>query len=394
MKKQNTLRFVRWTILLAILILTTVMGRMHQIIKLYPPIDAFCPFGGLESLWALFRYQVLLKKIAWSSVILLLTSVGTALIFRRSFCGNICPLGFLQELFGMAGHKFFSKRFNLPPRADRILRYVKYVVLIFFLALSWKTLTLVISPFDPWVAYHHIGTDELFTKNLIGAIVLFSTMGLSILSDRPFCRYLCPMGGFLALVSKIGFLRIKRDDEKCIDCGACDLNCPAGLEISKKIETKSVECINCSECINTCPIEDTLYYSTPAKRHKPIKVSLILFGTLAIFVSVLSITSLTKQFVWKADTGLEKNVERLLYGPEKIHRDNQMIHIVQIFQIHPLYLKEQFKLESEDDYYKSFEELGIEVEDVQDLIYRVYDEAGLDPTQLLGGGKGCGGEDH
>ena len=47
------------------------------------------PFGGLESAWTLIGYQSLLKRVVWSSVILLATSVVTALIFRRSFCGNI-----------------------------------------------------------------------------------------------------------------------------------------------------------------------------------------------------------------------------------------------------------------------------------------------------------------
>jgi len=395
MKKQTIIRITRWTILLSILVLTSVMGRMHQIIKLYPPIDAFCPFGGLESLWALFRYQVLLKKIAWSSVILLFTSVGTALIFRRSFCGNICPLGFLQELFGLTGQKFLKKRYNLPRKADQILRYMKYVVLVTFLALSWKTLTLVISPYDPWVAFHHIGSDELLTKNLIGAIVLFSSLGLGIFTDRPFCRYLCPMGGFLGIISKIGFVRIKRDKDTCINCRICDEVCPAALDVSQKIETKSAECLSCSECINSCPVDETLYYSTPEKFNKPVKVSTLLSGTLFIFIAVISLTTASKQFIWKADTGLEKSVERLLYGPEKIRGDNKVVDIVQIYQIHPLFLKDEFNLESEEDYYKSFDELGIEVKVVQDLIYMVYEEAGLDPTQVLGGGKGgCGKENH
>ncbi len=393
MKKQTILRITRWTILLSILVLTTVMGRMHQIIKLYPPIDAFCPFGGLESLWALFRYQILLKKIAWSSLILLFTSIGTALLFRRSFCGNICPLGFLQELFGLAGNRLLKKRFQLSGRLDQILRYLKYVVLVVFLALAWKTLSLAISPFDPWVAFHHIGSDDLFTKNLIGAIILFSSLGLGIFIDRPFCRYLCPMGGFLGIVSKIGFVRIKRNKESCIDCGLCDQKCPAALDISHSIETKSVECLSCSECINACPVENTLYYSTPSKKNKPLKTAILLLGTLLIFVSVIAITSATKQFVWKTDTGLESRVERLLYGPHKIQNDNQVVDIVQIYQIHPLFLKDKFNLESDDDFYKSFNELEIAVSEVQELIHTVYEEAGLDPTQLLGGG-GCGGGDH
>jgi len=362
--------------------------------KLYPPIDAFCPFGGLESLWAFLRYQVLLKRIAWSSFILLFTTIGTAVLFRRSFCGNICPLGFLQELFGLGGKRIFKKRFNLPAKIDQVLRYLKYVILILFLALAWKTMSLVIQPYDPWVAYHHIGSDELFTKYLIGTLVLFGSLLLGIFVDRPFCRYLCPMGAFLGFISKIGLTRIKRNEESCIDCGICDQSCPMALKISDRDETKSIECISCSECINTCPVPDTLYYSTPKKIEKKIPVALLLLGTIFIFVAVLGITSVTKKFVWKTDTGLEKRVERLLWGPHKIEKDNQMVDIVQIYQIHPTYLAQQFNFESDDDFYKTLEEMEIDVDDVEEMINYLYTEAGRDPTQLLGGGGSCGGEDH
>lgn len=392
MKKSTILRITRWTILISILVLTTVMGRLHQLIKLYPSIDAFCPFGGLESLWALFRYQTLLRKIAWSSVILLITSVGTTLIFRRSFCGNICPLGFLQEIFGFAGKGLFKKRYNLPDKVDKVLRFVKYVVLVVFLALSWKTLTLAIHPYDPWVAFHHIGSDELFTKNLIGTIVLFSSLGLGIFIDRPFCRYLCPMGGFLAIVSKLGITRIKRNSSTCIDCGVCDKVCPSALKISTSHSIVTGECISCSECVNSCPVENTLFYETPGTRAKKISSALLLLGTVAIFAALIGTTTFSKHFVWKADTGLERHVERLLYGPEKIGSDNQMIHIVQIYKIHPLFLKDRFSLETDEDFYKTFEEMNIDIEDVKELIYAVYEQAGQDPNKLLGGG--CGGEEH
>ncbi len=394
MKRTTFFRLSRWTILAAILLLTAVLGRLHQIIKIYPAVDAFCPFGGLESAWALIRYQGLLKRVAWSSVILLGTTIVTALVFRRSFCGNICPLGFLQELFGLGGRKLFKKKFELPSKADRILRYLKYLVLIVFLGLAWKTLTLAIRPYDPWVAFHHLGSDELLSEYLIGTLIL----GLSLLGglfiDRPFCRYLCPMGGFLALPSKIGFIRIRRNAESCIDCGDCDRACPMAVSVSTVEEVKSSECINCAECVNTCPVSDTLSYSSPEIKGKTRNITsgIVIFGTLAVFLVVLGITTWTKNFVWKAETGLEKRVERLLWGPQKIQKDNTLVDIIQIFQIHPAYFAQELGLEREDQFYITLEELDIAPSKIEKMVNSLYEEAGLDPKNMFGGGGGgCSG---
>jgi polyferredoxin len=390
MKKSIILRVLRWTILLSILVFITVMGRLHQIIKLYPSIDAFCPFGTLESAWALIRYQSFLKRIAWSSFILLFSSITTGLLFRRSFCGNICPLGFLQELFGLAGRGIFKRRFEFGPRLTRILRFIKYIVLFTFLALAWKTLGLAIRPFDPWIAYHHLGSGELFSEYLIGTIILILSLLGSLLQDRPFCRYLCPMGAFLAIPSKLGFSRIKRNESSCINCMKCNKACPMGLDVASTDVMKSAECISCSECVNVCPVEDTLYYSRPSG--KKLSAWIIFGGTLLIFTTVLVLTTVNKQFTWKAESGLEKKAERLLWGPQKIREDNSLVDIIQVFQIHPSFFVEKFNLENDEQFYQPLSELGIDPAELEGMVNSLYEEAGRDPKRIYGGSSGgCSG---
>lgn len=58
-------------------------------------VDALCPFGGIESAITLVFTGSMLERVAWSSFILLLATLIIALVFRRSFCGHICPLGAL-----------------------------------------------------------------------------------------------------------------------------------------------------------------------------------------------------------------------------------------------------------------------------------------------------------
>ncbi len=117
MQSRKLQRILRYGILISILLLVTVLGRLHSVIKIYPAIDAFCPFGGLESLFVFLKYNAFLKRIALSSFILFGAVLVTAVIFRRSFCGNICPLGFLQEISASIGRKILGKRFYLPPAA-------------------------------------------------------------------------------------------------------------------------------------------------------------------------------------------------------------------------------------------------------------------------------------
>jgi len=389
MKKHIILKVTRWIILLIILILVTVMGRLHQMIKLYPSIDAFCPFGGLESAWAFLRYQGFLKRIGWSSFILLFASVGTALVFRRSFCGNICPLGFLQEIFGKIGGKIFRFRLSLPPGLDRVFRYLKYGVLVLFLGLSWKTLSLAIRPYDPWLAYHHLGAEELLSSYLIGTIILGLSLLVGMFIDRPFCRYLCPMGAFLVLPSRLGITRIKRNVSTCIDCSLCTKACPMGIDVAETVTVKSAECISCSECVNICPVENTLEYRIPGGKRIP--ASVVLWGTFGLFAAVIAFTTVNKTFVWKADSGLEKSAERLLWGPQRINDTTSLWDVVQVFQIHPAYFAGELGLEREEQFYLPLSELGIEPSRVEEMVNTLYQDAGLDPRNLFGEGKGGGG---
>lgn len=95
-----------------------------------------------------------------------------ALLFRRSFCGQICPLGFLQELFGGLGRKIFRRTFEMPAILDRPARYLKYIVLVVFVGMAWTAADLPVRPYDPWAAWQHLTSAEVLTDVSIGLVVL------------------------------------------------------------------------------------------------------------------------------------------------------------------------------------------------------------------------------
>jgi len=141
----------------------------------------------------------MIKRIAASTFILLAATILVAIIFRRSFCGNICAFGALQELFGKLCSKIFRKRPTLTPAIDKPARYLKYAVLLIIVVLSAVTGELIIRPYDPWAAYHHLFSKELFEEFAIGFFVLIAILLGSIVYDRFFCKYLCPMSAFLPI---------------------------------------------------------------------------------------------------------------------------------------------------------------------------------------------------
>lgn len=293
MKKNKLLKSFRYILLAIFLIHSTVEAYLHQLLGggKEPSIHALCPYGGLESLYSLIFGGKYIDKIFSGTLIILIITLIMALIFRRSFCGLICPFGALQEFFGVIGKKVFRKRFIMPEIMDKPLRYLKYLVLIITVYLAWKTAGLWVNPYDPWAAYGHIsaGMESLIEEYSIGLVVLIATLIGSLLYDRFFCKYLCPMGAFYGIISKLSPSKITRNENTCVNCGICNKNCPVNIKVSEQKEIKSAECINCQSCILSCPKNNTLEFKVSNKTIKPIFVLGLVF---VLFFGGIGITNL------------------------------------------------------------------------------------------------------
>lgn len=279
MKNNKYVKYLRWVLLSFFLIMVTRETYLHQIQGggVAPSIHALCPYGGMETLYSLVFGGTLLQKIFSGTMILLVITLVLALIFRRSFCGLICPFGALQELFGIVGKKIFHKKFVLPSRIDKPLRYLKYIVFLVTIYFAWKTAGLWVDSYDPWAAYGHIsaGFTSLTTEYLIGTIVLVITLAGSLLYDRFFCKYLCPMGAVYGIISKISPSKIVRNKETCTNCNLCSKSCPMNIDVAKSENVTSAECISCQSCVLSCPSRNTLEYKTGKKTLKTLPVIII-----------------------------------------------------------------------------------------------------------------------
>jgi len=88
---------------------------------------------------------------------------------------------------------------------------------------------------------------------------------LSILVRNFWCRYLCPYGALMGLVSLLSPAKIRRDATVCIDCGKCARVCSANLPVDRLVQVRSVECAACMECVAACPAQNALQFSLPPR---------------------------------------------------------------------------------------------------------------------------------
>lgn len=263
-KQISALQLIRRITLGVMLGGMTIMTILHQKMQGIPSIDALDPFGGLETLLKYVAGGELIKKIEPGTIVLFAGFIVLSVVLSRFFCGWFCAFGALQGVFGSLGKKLFGRRFTVPIKLDRVLRWVKYPLLAVIIFLTWQTATLIIRPYGPLAAYGHLsaGLTAVWAEFSIGLIVLIAVMVLSMLYERVFCKYLCPLGAVNSILGRIPFFRIKRESETCISCSKCDKVCPMNIDVSHAGAINTPECISCMECITACPTKANTLVTT------------------------------------------------------------------------------------------------------------------------------------
>ncbi len=222
-------------------------------------LHAICPFGGVVSIYTFLTTGAYVQKIHDSSMILMLIFLFVALLFGSIFCGYICPLGTLEEWLGKLGKRLFPKQFNkmIPKKIDTVLRYGRYIVLIIVIYFTAVTTKLLFQDWDPFYAFFNFFTGEVA---ITAFIILGLTMILSLIIERPWCKYLCPYGAVLGIFNTFRIFQLKRNSATCIDCKKCDKVCPMNIEVSQKEVIRNHQCISCHQCTSeqNCPVSDTV----------------------------------------------------------------------------------------------------------------------------------------
>jgi ferredoxin len=223
-------------------------------------VDGFLPISGLMGLVDWLKHGDL-NRVHPAATVLLLAFAGIAFLLRKAFCSWVCPVGLVSELLARLGRGIFGRNFRPWKWLDVPLRGVKYFLLLFFaqaiLRMSAAELRAFLdSPYNR-VADLKMG---LFFADLgpLGWQILSGLAILSVLVHGFWCRYLCPYGALLGLVSWASPTRIRRDPRACIDCKLCDRACMARLPVARKRSIRSAECTGCLDCVAVCPVKDAL----------------------------------------------------------------------------------------------------------------------------------------
>ena len=225
-----------------------------------PAASGACPIGSFQAVVGSSKFNF--SYYVTGTLILLGVLLG------RFVCGFLCPFGWLQELL----HKIPGKKFST--KKLKPLTYIKYVVLLFAVVLLPVLVVNDVGMGDPFfckyicpqgvlegaipLAIANAGIrsalGHLFTWKLA---VLIAVVVLSVLFYRPFCKWICPLGAFYALMNRVSLLGIRVDACKCVSCGKCSMVCQMDVDVVRA--PNHAECIRCGKCIGACPVDAISY---------------------------------------------------------------------------------------------------------------------------------------
>lgn len=168
----------------------------------------------------------------------------TVLLVGVFFCGWICPLGAAQDWMSRLGRWLRLPRLRVARGVQRYLQLLRYV--FYMLLLLEVSISLLKGPYHFSLLVH----GELLTA-ASGVVVFFLLLGLVV--DRPFCNYFCTGGAKMGLLSVLRIVGIRRDTQRCRQCGTCSAKCPMNIDVAHTDFVRHPNCIGCMSCVSSCP---------------------------------------------------------------------------------------------------------------------------------------------
>jgi NosR/NirI family nitrous oxide reductase transcriptional regulator len=218
-KKSEPLKWI--TMGLAVVYLGFVRSQLITIVNVFALTEWNLPVFRHNLTWYLFAGF----------------TVATTVLWGRLYCGRVCAFGAMTQLLDKVVPA--KLRIDVPRRIDRWASHIKYGVLavtvLYFVVTKDISIYRYVEPF--WMF-----SLQASTGMWIGlAVLLIATVFVRNL----YCRFVCPVGAFLGVLSNLTVFRIKRWSE-CNTCVLCEKKCEWGAIRGPKIVAS--ECVRCDDC--------------------------------------------------------------------------------------------------------------------------------------------------
>jgi NosR/NirI family nitrous oxide reductase transcriptional regulator len=218
-RKSVRLKYV--TLAVAVLYMGFVKSHLISVVDI---------FGVLQGQLPIFKYELTYYVL---SVFVIVSTV----LWGRLYCGRLCAFGALTQLMDAVVPA--KLRVEVPARLERRAAWIKYGLLagvvVYFLATKDILVYQIVEPF--WM-FARVGTTAMWIG--LGLLLLATVFVRNL-----YCRFLCPVGALLGVISNLTVFKIKRWSE-CKTCKICEKTCEWGAIRGPEI-VKS-ECVRCDDC--------------------------------------------------------------------------------------------------------------------------------------------------
>ena len=202
------------------------------------------------------------------------------LVFGRIYCSVICPLGVMQDIISRLHGIRKKNRFTYSKEK----RWLRYGVLVVFVASALAGVNAVVSLLAPYSSYGRIASSlmkpvyetgnnvlaaiaerfdsyafysvDVWMKSLptliVASVTLVVIAVLAWRGGRTYCNTVCPVGTILSFLARFSWLKVRIDGSKCVNCGLCTKNCKASAIDFKNHKIDYSRCVVCGDCIDKC----------------------------------------------------------------------------------------------------------------------------------------------
>ncbi len=259
-----------------------------------PGVEGFLPISALISA-KYFLLTGVINAIHPSGLFIFVAIVLISFLGKKAFCSWLCPIGTISESLWRMGKALFGTNLTITRWLDYPLRSLKYLLLLFFVYVVWhmdaaSLKSFIDSPYNKVADIKMYFFFAQITSFAFWTILILAALSLFI--KNFWCRYLCPYGALLGIISWASPFKVTRNASTCIDCELCTKVCPANIKVHKAARVRSDECMNCLECVQICPVKETLEVRASASAAR---VPSWVFGVLVagVFVAITGMAMLT-----------------------------------------------------------------------------------------------------